>query len=164
MATVSPYRLRARLFARPLLPSCVFWCAARVADPAGYALARRHYSAKKNRRPKQRQFVGSGEKLVLMSPWDDALFVWRKFIDDSGQQGVNCAIFRNEGYEQSSAMIREADALAWERWPGERHYTYVDGREVQSSNPGYCFLKAGWNKCGVTSKGLLILERVWLQP
>jgi hypothetical protein len=26
----------------------------------------------------------------------DALFVWRKFIDDSGQQGVNCAVFRNE--------------------------------------------------------------------
>lgn len=39
-----------------------------------------------------------------------ALFAWRKFIDKSGQQGVNCSIFRNEGPELSSELIIEADA------------------------------------------------------
>ena len=44
-------------------------------------------------------------------------------------------------------------------WPGERHYTYVRAEAVRSSNPGYCFQKAGWNKCGYTQNGLTILER-----
>lgn len=50
-------------------------------------------------------------------------------------------------------------SLAWQKWPGERLYTYVNGGKVRSSNPGYCFLVAGWRKCGVTKdKGLIILE------
>jgi len=40
-----------------------------------------------------------------------ALFVWRKFEDDSGQKGINCSIFRNESDILSSDLIREADAI-----------------------------------------------------
>jgi hypothetical protein len=30
---------------------------------------------------------------------------------------------------------------------------------VRSTNPGFCFLVAGWRRCGRTKGGLLILER-----
>lgn len=98
--------------------------------------------------------------MVLLTVENDALFVWRKFIDSGGQQGVNCAIFRNEGNFTSSSLITEAVELAWRRWPGERLYTYVNPKKIKSSNPGYCFQVAGWKKFGVTKGGLLILELV----
>jgi hypothetical protein len=103
-------------------------------------------------------FCGPGEKMVLLTEREDALFVWRKFIDDSGQQGVNCAIFRNESGILSSLLIREAMLHAWRRWPGERLYTYVNPRKIRSSNPGCCFKMAGWKVCGVSKGGLAILE------
>lgn len=137
-----------------------FWRLTKDGDPIGFALYRRHYSAKKNPRPKIRQFVGPGEKMVLLSHAGDAVFAWRKFIDDSGQRGVNCAVFRNEGSSRSSDMIREACSIAWTRWPNQRLYTYVAPAEIRSTNAGYCFLMAGWRKCGTTKKGFLILERL----
>jgi hypothetical protein len=119
-----------------------------------------HYSRYRyadGRKPKL--FVGPGQKMVLITAKANALFVWRKFISGDGQQGVNCAVFRNEGAGLSSRLIQEAVSLAWERWPQQRLYTYVNPRKVQSSNPGFCFLKAGWRRCGVTKKRkLLILE------
>ncbi len=106
-------------------------------------------------------FVGPGQKMVLVTPCARAIFVWRKFISGDGQQGVNCAIFRNEGAGLSSSLILEAERVAWERWPGERFYTYVDPRKVASRNPGYCFIAAGWRRCGVTKRrGLLIFEKL----
>ncbi len=135
-------------------------------DPRGFALFSRHYTATNHPRrrdpsnPSRYQFVGPGEKMVLLSADCRALFVWRRFIDDSGQQGINCAVFRNEGDELSSLLILEAEQLAWGRWPGQRLYTYVDARKVKSRNPGYCFKMAGWRECGETKKrGLLILEK-----
>jgi hypothetical protein len=129
----------------------------------------RHYTADRKHVRRVAQFVGPGEKFVLLTPDAHALFVWRKFIDDADdgsgkrQQGVNCAVFRREWGAEASELIRAADALADERWPGERHYTYVNPRKVRSTNPGYCFLKAGWVKRAkpyrYTKGGLLILER-----
>ena len=91
-----------------------------------------------------------------------ALFVWRKFKDGSGQQGINCAVFRNEGPELSSDLIKEADRIAFKKWPEERHYTYVNGAKMKGVNPGYCFKMAGWRECGKTKGGLTILERLFL--
>lgn len=139
-------------------PAGEFWRESKDGDPVGFELYRRHYSAKKNPRPKIKQFVGPGEKLVLISRGDDALFAWRKFIDDSGQQGVNCAVFRNESSRWNSEMIREAMEFAWARWPGARLYTYVDPQAIRSTNPGYCFLQAGWRRCGKAKAGQVILE------
>jgi hypothetical protein len=138
-----------------------YWLGVRDADPRALALMRRHYSWHEYRdhRPR-RKFIGPGEYMALLTLACDALFVWRKFIDDSGQQGVNCAVFRNESDVLSSDLIREACALAWQRWPGERLYTYVNARRISSVNPGYCFKKAGWRTCGMTRSGLVILERV----
>lgn len=143
----------------------MLWQHRKDGDPAGFALYRRHYSAAKNPNPKIRQFVGPGEKMVLMTVANDALFAWRKFIDHGagGQHGVNCAVFRNESSHLSSDLIREAMGLAWERWPGQRLYTYVSAvatakRRGKANPPGFCFLKAGWRECGSTKKGLLVLE------
>lgn len=144
-----------------MFPQLGLWYAIRDGDPRLRAALDRHYSARRyqdERRP--RLSVGPGEKMVLMTSDSRAVFVWRKFISDNGQDGVNCAVFRNEAPELylSSDLIREADELAWRRWPGERLYTYVNPRKVASANPGYCFLMAGWHKCGATKRGLIILE------
>jgi len=136
------------------------WIQIKDADPSGVALFRRHYSFKPRKRGPQKQphFCGPGEKMVLITPCARALFVWRKFKSMDSQTGVNCAVFRNEGAGLASALIAAAMELAWARWPGERLYTYVNGAKVKSRNPGYCFIRAGWRKCGLTKGGLLIFE------
>ena len=79
-------------------------------------------------------------------------------VCSDGQPGVYCPVFRNEGPVRSSDLIRAAMELAWFRWPGERLFTYVDPGLVRSTNPGYCFLMAGWRKCGRSGRGLVLLE------
>ena len=124
------------------------------------ALYERHYSAYRYRDGRVRKlFMGPGEKIVLRTLSADAFFGWRKFIDDSGQQGINCAFFRNEGPLTSSELIRQADKIADFIWPNSRHYTYVNPQAIRSNNPGFCFIKAGWKRCGHTKGGLLILEK-----
>ena len=136
------------------------WWLTKDGDLDCLALYERHYSAYQYKDGRQRKlFVGPGEKLVLRTERADALFVWRKFIDDSGQDGINCAVFRNESPNRSSDLIRQADSIADCLWPDSRHYTFVRAEAVKSSNPGFCFLKAGWRRCGRTKGGLVILER-----
>ena len=146
------------------------WLPVRDGDPRAMTLYLRHYSARKARgkqprtwvRDRQARFMGSGEHMVLLSPDCSALFAWRvqRYRQD-GQHGVECTIFRNEGAQSSSALIDEACALAWARWPGQRLFTFVNPHAIVSSNPGYCFLKAGWVRLpGATRKGLRLLERV----
>jgi hypothetical protein len=135
------------------------WYVTKDGDASCLELYERHYARYCQSARKVRQFVGPGEHIVLRTGDCDAMFVWRKFIDDSGQQGVNCAIFRNEGQEQSSILIRQADAIADHVWPRQRHYTFVNPQAIRSSNPGFCFMAAGWRRCGQTGTGLRILER-----
>ena len=98
--------------------------------------------------------------MVLRTVRYDAMFAWRlaRFRQDR-QAGIECSIFRNEGSIRSSDLIREAQDLAWGRWPGERLFTYIDPEAVRSPNPGYCFKVCGWRTCGASRRGLLILER-----
>ena len=138
------------------------WIFAKDGDPNVRRMFDRHYSRRRYRdgRRVPALFVGPGEKIVLRTPRCDAIFVWRKFISDDQQEGVNCAVFRNESAFRSSSLILEAEEIAWRRWPGERFYTYVNGAQIRSSNPGFCFQAAGWRKCGVTKwRGLTILEK-----
>ena len=136
------------------------WYLTKDGDLSCLALYERHYSCRRYRDGRQRRlFVGPGEKIVLRTGDADALFVWKKFIDDSGQDGVNCAVFRNEGPIRSSDLIRQADAVADHVWPDQRHYTYVNPKAVRSVNPGYCFMAAGWRRCGRAKGGLMVLER-----
>jgi len=135
-----------RIFAVP-------WVAVRDGDDTARSLFDRHYSRYRYADGRTRAlFVGPGEKIVLLTPCARALFVWRKFRSADAQSGVNCAVFRNEGAGLSSHLIRAAERVAWERWPGERLYTYVNPVAVASSNPGWCFMAAGWQRCGTTKK------------
>jgi hypothetical protein len=144
------------------------WCISRDGDPYMRAVFDRHYSRRRYRDGRSpAKFVGPGEYMALISRDGDAIFVWRKFIDDAvnaetgeRQTGVNCAVFRNESSIRSSDMIREAESLALARWPGSRLYTYVNAQRIKSANPGFCFKMAGWRRCGVTMGGLIILEKL----
>lgn len=137
------------------------WTVVKDANDTGRAIFDGHYSRHRYRDGRQpKLFVGPGEKMVLVTPDALGLFVWRKFRSMDKQEGVNCAVFRNEGAGLSSDLIRSAMALAWERWPGERFYTYVDMNKIRHKrDPGRCFLRAGWQYCGWTKdKHLRILE------
>jgi hypothetical protein len=147
------------------------WVGATDGDLDAFRLMSRHYSFNAYRdgrrenksNPNRRLFVGPGGKIVLVTPDLRALFVWRKFIDASGQEGVNCAVFRNESRALSSSLILEAEKFAWNRWPADRLYTYVSPKKIKSRNPGYCFICAGWRRCGTTKGGLVILEKLWTE-
>ena len=134
------------------------WIRVQDGDPRAVALYRRHYSA--NPKADNRKGIcGPGETMILLTPECDALFAWQKQQDRrDGQQGVNCTVFRNESPRLSSELIQEASERAWDKWPGERLFTFVADYAVKSVNPGYCFKKAGWNTCGRTKGGLVILE------
>lgn len=132
------------------------------------AIFDRHYSRyvyADGRKPKL--FVGPGEKMVLLDANGPGLFVWRKFKSADGQEGINCAIFRNETQEKSSDMIRTAMGRAFERWPVQRLFTYVDPAQVRPTmirnHPswGFCFVKAGWRFVGWTKKRKLMIFE-WL--
>jgi hypothetical protein len=139
------------------------WYLTKDGDKSCLQLYERHYSAYQYKDGRQRfQFVGPGFSIVLRTGRADALFVWRDYIDDTipKQDGIECAVFRNETSITSSKLIRQADAVADHCWPGQRHYTKVDPEKVGSGYPGWCFIRAGWRKCGMTQNGKHILERL----
>ena len=134
------------------------WIGVHDGDPRALALFKRHYSYRRRASGQPRgspTFVGQGQKMVLLTPEIDALFVWQvsTVIRLDGQKGVRCSVFRNEGPLRSSDLILEAEELAWRRWPGERLFTYVWPAKVKSVNPGYCFKMAGWRQCGRYRRG-----------
>ena len=141
------------------------WVPVLDGDDDGLALYLRHYSARRYQDGRHRRlFAGPGEKIVLVSPAGDALFVWRRFRSrDRYALDVNCAVFRNEGPSQSSDLILAAEVFAAERWPkANGYYTYVDAKRIRSTNPGYCFITAGWTrtKRRTIDRGLVVLEKL----
>ena len=145
---------------QPLFAMGDVWVPVKDGDATVRALFDRHYSRRRYRDGRNPAlFVGPGEKLVLRDEAGTAFFIWRRFLDDSGQTGVNCAAFRNDGPLRSSQLILAAEEPARARWPGERFYTYVNAKFIRSPNPGYCFKRAGWRFCGMTKGGLHILEK-----
>ncbi len=122
-------------------------------------LADRHYS---RRTIGARQFCYSGRKLVLRDAGGLVLFVWMypdATMRMDGQEGYNCAIFRNESTRRSSEIILEAEGFALAKWGPNRCYTYVDPRRIASKNPGYCFKVAGWRYVRVSKSGQHLLEK-----
>lgn len=113
------------------------WWLTKDGDRTCLKLYERHYSAYRYKDGRRRRlFAGPGEKIVLRKWGGDAMFVWRRFIDASGQRGVNCAVFRNESAHRASDLIRQADAVADFRWPGQRDYTYVNSAALRSGRAG----------------------------
>lgn len=121
-------------------------------------LADRHYSRGK---VGSRLFLGPGEKMVLRTPDGKAVFGWRKCkYRKDGQYGIECTIFRNEGDLQSSILIKEAIQWARAKWGEERIFTYVNPKYIKSTNPGYCFIVAGFKRVGTFGKNNLILLEI----
>ncbi len=124
-----------------------------------------HYS---RRTPGSKTFTGVGQEIVLVT--ECARAVWacvrqrtparRGTGDSRGRIGIadegtrfvwRNMIFRNLGAGLSSDLIAAATAETYLRWierygalPPERLRTEIGVEAVESSNPGYCYLKAGW--------------------
>lgn len=152
-----------------LSPTAGLWIRVKDGDDTVRSVFDRHYSRQHYRDGRSPSlFVGPGYKIVLMTADARSIFVWRKFKDacldkrtGKPQSGVNCAVFRREGGPQASELILEAESIAWEDFPGERLYTYVDAKKVRRKrDPGRCFLKAGWKVCGKTKSRLLVFEKL----
>ena len=76
-------------------------------------------------------------------------------------------MFRNLGAGLSSNLIADATEETYRQWrarygelPPERLRTEIGVREVRSINPGYCYIRAGWER-GDTRNGKLFL---WAPP
>jgi hypothetical protein len=136
-----------------------------------------HYS---RRSPGSKTFTGVGQEVVLVT--DCGRAVWacvrqktpmirgsgasrgREGSTDRGARYVwRNMLFRNLGAGLSSELIQEATITTYVAWlarygelPAERLRTEVDVRRVRSTNPGFCYLKAGWEK-GETKRGKLFL-------
>jgi len=140
------------------------WRIVKDGDSGALELYERHYSCYQYADNRQRRlFIGPGEKIVLLSAMNDALFAWRVFMENGRTQplGVNCSVFRNEGEKLSSDLILQAERVAWCRWPKMPLYTYVNPAKIRRSrSPGRCFLKAGWSYYAVTKSGLLVLVKL----
>lgn len=138
-----------------LIPSGV-WQKRNRLDHSANALADRHYS---RRRPGSGQVGPPGRKLVLVTPCERAVWVTHWPYAEYSMDGLDawrCSIFRNEGAGLSSELIASAmnlTARLWQTRPGDGWVTWVDPRKVQSRNPGYCFLNAGWTR-----------DRSWKHP
>lgn len=86
-------------------------------DPIAAQIYDQHYASERSRDRRRARgtllILGPGQKLLLSTPCRRALFAWRKFIDDSGQRGVNCAVFANMGAGRSSRCMWKST----ETWP-----------------------------------------------
>lgn len=137
-----------------------YWHLVRSSDPVALDLFSRHYSCRPIARRRKlcgsgnhARIGGPGKKLVLITGDGKALFVWSApHIRRDGQTGIYCSVFRNEGSVRSSDLIEDAVQVALHHFGRDRLYTFVNPRKIQSTNPGFCFIQAGWKRCGVTKK------------
>ena len=136
-----------------------YWVPVRDGHPSLRPFMDAHYSGRKYRDGRSPpKIMGPGQYLALLGMDGMAVLAGRKAIMMDGQEGINGSVFRNEGERTSSEILREGMGLAWDRWPGERLFTYVNAAKVRSRNPGYCFKAAGWRRCGYSAGGLHILD------
>jgi len=143
----------------------VRWTRTTKFDPRAAALADRHYSRGS---PGSDQFMPSGRTIVLLTGRADAVWGTSWQVGDGVLWAThdwplawNCSIFRNEGDDLSSDLIREAVAATSALWgaPLEQGFvSFVDASRIRSTNPGYCFLRAGWHRAGQTRSGKIVLQ------
>jgi len=134
------------------------------ADPVARALADRHYSRKT---PGASQFSPPGRNLTLRTLAGDAVWVtsWPlpEYVDHDWGDCWTCSLFRNEGALLSSDLIREAEAATSAVFgpaPTGGFLTFVDDEKVRAKrDPGYCFLRAGYEVVGRTrDRDLVVLQ------
>ena len=131
-------------------------------------MADRHYS---RQTPGAAQFHPPGQSVVLYvpAPFDalsgqlecTAAWVWWRPHPDKAHRfdGYDgwwcCTLFRNESDYLSSDLINWAIPFVDDEWgiPPHGYDTYVWPDKLQSTNPGYCYQIAGWQKNGWSKDG-----------
>ncbi|RXZ84173.1 hypothetical protein EBB07_03595 [Paenibacillaceae bacterium] len=106
-------------------------------------------------------FCRPGRNLVLRTAAGDAVWVTWSGIRDDGLKAWECTIFRNESQHLSSDIRAAVNATLaeWGQPPPDGIITYVDQSKVRSSNPGFCFLSAGFQRIGRSKRrGLILLQ------
>lgn len=126
------------------------WRPAHRFHPSAVRIADRHYSRQKPGTP---QFVAPGQCVVLLAESVDAVWVtlWQRpeYVDHAWPGAWVNALFRNESPVLSSRLIREAVAVTRWYWPAVPDLgliTFVDPGAIRSTNPGYCYLQAGFRR------------------
>lgn len=142
------------------------WQISNRADTPTRLLADRHYNRQSIGAP---GFVPPGRCLVLRTPDGKAFWVtswpFAEYVKHAWAGAWMCSAFRNEAPDiyLSSHLIRQAVAAT--RW----YYrcrpmlngmvTFVDRDKTKpKSEPGSCYLHAGFRYCGETKGGLVALR------
>ncbi|HEX8781679.1 MAG TPA: hypothetical protein VF728_11000 [Nocardioides sp.] len=135
------------------------WSLSFRADRAAARIADRHYNRQS---PGSPQFVPPGACLVLRAEQSVWVTSWplAEYVKHAWAGAWINSLFRREGGDvQASDMIRFAVAHTRATWPAVPELgmvTFVDPDEVESTNPGYCYLKAGFKRVGKTKDRKLI--------
>ena len=138
------------------------WHISHRADTRARVIADRHYS---RRTPGAAQFVPPGRCLVLWrygAYWVTS-YQFAQYARHAWPGAMICSAFRREyGDVQASDLIRSALAATRWRWPALPELgmvTFVDaGRVRHKRDPGRCFIRAGFRRCGMTQGGLHALQ------
>lgn len=135
------------------------WSVSHRADPPAVAIADRHYNRQKPGTP---QFVPPGACLVLLMPGAVWTSSWPRYVQHQWPRAWVNTLFRKEIPGIASEFIIEAVAATRYYWgpaiPPQGMITFVNPREVRSTNPGYCYLMAGFERAGRTKSGLLAFQ------
>lgn len=149
------------------LKLCQYWQITNKGDQDLRALADRHYT----RDPKMignAQFCRPGKTLCLIGRDNKAGFVfWYGKYRRDGFEGVwENTFFRNESEHLSSELITAALAIFETcRWPQNADIiTYVNPSKIKSSNPGFCYKKAGFEQCKQTQTHIVLKYEMRFEP
>lgn len=136
-----------------------------------------HYS---RRTPGSKTFTGVGQEIVLVTACGRAVWACVRqktpmavgtgasrgragATDQKARYLWRNMLFRNLGAGRSSDLIRQALAMTYQEWivrygalPQERLRTEIGIDAIRSTNPGYCYLMAGWER-GEEKRGKLFL-------
>ena len=137
----------------------MIWCLSHRADRRALPLADRHYNRQKPGTP---QFVPPGRCMVLLTQEAGALWVtswpFEEFVKHAWAGAWVNSLFRRESGPLASELIREAVAATRWYWNGPLPelgmITFVDSKKVRSTNPGYCYQRAGFKHVGFSKGGL----------
>jgi hypothetical protein len=125
-------------------------------------LADRHYNRQK---VGAAGFTPPGRVIVLKTPCARAVWAtswpFAQYVKHAWAGAWVNSLFRNEGAGLSSALIEQAVIYTARQWdiPELGLITFVDASKVKRKrNPGYCYLRAGFEHVGETKGGLLAFQ------
>lgn len=143
----------------------MIWSRSHRFDPAGAAIADRHYNRRKVGSP---QFVPPGRCVVLLGVGGTALWVtswpFAEYVRHAWPGAWVNSLFRNESPDiwLSSELIVQAIAATRSVWPDPPELgivSFVDPRKTRRKrDPGRSYVRAGFTRVGHTKGGLVALQ------